>query len=258
MSRTMSMMRCATSIYVLLSVYLQTTVPLMAAEEKPDGAWQRLLEYWRWQRFWYGSSDADRYYSVGAKDQVRLFWVANGGLQSIGICSQAGGLCQFYPDIDKGWLKIEKSIANGTPRAKLEDEFIRDTYDQFPPMQIGDRRAAVMKVVYPAWQVPRAVQDRKVRPADELARLIKLVRCPEGKYKCQSRLLVPFYTESDPRVLIYRECQGACNGSNAVIVMPQLIDNQWFLGATNLDSSKDFVERTRQQIERSVMWRVEE
>lgn len=245
-------------IYLFLIAFLLNGRSLMASSVKADDVWQRLLEHWRWQRFWYGASDADQYYSVGAKDQVRLFWTAAGVSRGIGICSQRVALCQFYPDVDRGWLKSERSVPKGSSRAGAEEAFIRDAYDQFPPTPDGFRQTTTRSIVFPPWQVPLATQERTMRGADELARLIKLVRCGQGKRSCRSKVLVPFYRETDPRVLIYRECHVSCDGSNPVIVMVQLIDKKWYLGATNIDSSKAFVEKTRQQIERTVMLRIEE
>jgi hypothetical protein len=108
-------------------------------------------------------------------------------------------------------------------------------------------------VTLPGLDPPLAIRERKARPADEVAALVERVLPSRERAACKTHLLIPFYSDTDPVVPIYRESSAQCSHPGRTILLLRLSDGQWFMGATNSDSSPSFVKSTRSQIEKALM-----
>src|ERR1700688_3753341 len=59
-------------------------------------AFGRLVENWRWSRYWFGSSGIDDVYKPGTKIAALLFWTKKDRRPKTGLCSFDLSLCVAY------------------------------------------------------------------------------------------------------------------------------------------------------------------
>lgn len=243
--------------FILASIFFLSMGRLGATPKAADIALSRLLELWRWQRYWYESSDADSFYRPGTRTEIRLFWIESGTKGGIGLCVRELRRCQFYPDVERGWLRTEKRLAGDSAKLRGEEQFIREALEEFPLKDVEKVHDEVRTLAFPDWEPPLAIRNREMRPAAELSSLVERIGCSTKTRGCQITILVPFYADSDPSVFIYRECRAGCGDRNTAVLLVRLVDEKWVIGATNVILSESRVRRARKQIERAIMWRID-
>lgn len=127
-----------------------------------------------------------------------------------------------------------------------------------PPASESEYATEAVTITFPKLDPPKALLERKPRPADEIQNLLRILGCRGDTKGCKYHLLIPFYSPSDLDVPLYRECLRDCAATTAqpVILYPKMIEGDWWLGATSVTKDPKQVKRTREQIEKALMLQV--
>ena len=107
-------------------------------------------------------------------------------------------------------------------------------------------------IVLPALDPPDAIKERRARPSSETEALVANLGCDPDRPSCKFHLMVPFYSQNDLWVPVYRECPD-CRNPRPMIVFMRYVEGHWWHGAGDFDDNRDFVDRTRRKIEKALM-----
>ena len=233
---------------------------------------EELADHWRWSQYWRGTTDLGPKYREGLSFQALFFWRIDRTYPDLGFCSNALAVCLYYERVAPMMARgpDEMKMAPGEDLQSAFKRLVAETFKlpllrsqyRLPgvrPPQPEDYATEIQTIVLPALDPPRAVRERKPRPAKELEELKEAVGCPGEKERvgCRRRLLIPFYNETDPQVSVYRECSKECSFTKPAILFPKLLeDGHWFMGATNTTVDPSLVRAARRQIEKALMLEV--
>jgi len=219
----------------------------------------QLVEHWLWKQYWYGASELGTRYRTGQEFQALAFWRADEKPPSVGFCSTELGICQFYPDTTTIGASFEAKMALREDAQSAFRRFLRDSFGQnasslvnLPEPSASDYVAETVKIVLPAITAPEAIRARRVRPPAETDALSAALSCLPDQSGCKVHLLIPFYSENDPWIPVYRECS-RCPNTKPMIIFMRRIEGTWWHGARDFDDGPDFVRRTRRRIEEALM-----
>lgn len=81
---------------VLTSVFFSAG----AEEQSAQSVFDRLVEHWRWQKYWLGKSGVDDIYVEGKTATALIFWAKKEGVPKVGLCSPGLGFCIAAADPD--------------------------------------------------------------------------------------------------------------------------------------------------------------
>jgi hypothetical protein len=220
---------------------------------------KQLIEHWQWKHYWYGTTELGSMYQADREFQAFLFWRANEIPGSVGFCSTDLGVCQFYPDTKNSVVSSEMKVASGDNLQSAFRHFLRTSFNQNalarmiePELKEADYVAEAVKIYLPPLEAPEAIRERRVRPIAETNALLDTLACLKDQPGCSAHLLIPFYSDSDIYVPVYRECK-RCPYPGPKVIFMRLVEGKWWHGARDFDDSPDSVNRTRRQIEKALM-----
>jgi len=249
-------MNCALS-FVLASVLVVAGCFGQASEA--DRQVRRLVEYWRWKQYWFGTTELGAKYSAGREFRALLFWRTDQTPPSVGFCSADLGVCQFYPNLSFAVNSSEMQVPSGDEPQCAFERFLATSFAQKTVLVVRSREAKaadyateMVKITLPALDPPEAIRNRRVQPRFETDALIANLSCLPDQPGCKVHLMVPFYSHSDPFVPVFRKCSG-CPDPKPMVIFMRLIDGNWWHGARDFDSSPDSVSRTRSQIQKALL-----
>jgi hypothetical protein len=225
----------------------------------------QLYEHWLWQAYWEGATDLDSKYTPGRQFSSLFFWQKNDADPSIGFCSEALGFCRFYQSLRYIPIPLETKITSGEDSRSAFQRFLGNSFGKYdsplgqgrqhPPAPSPDDYAVEMvTIALPALDPPNAIRERNPPPRARTDALLAKFGCSLDKRECDYYLLIPFYSESDFDVPIYRECLAKCNFPPAIL-FPKWIDEEsvWWQGAMDITSDPAQVKRFKQQIEKALL-----
>lgn len=225
----------------------------------PDQHVKQLIEHWRWKQYWGGTTELGAMYSAGREFQALLFWRTDEMPPSVGFCSADIGVCQFYPNTPGSEDSFEIKVPFGDDPRSAFRRFLAGSFGQ-KPFLVGrpeepkgaDYSTELVKITLPSLDPPEAIRDRKAQPRAETEALVASLSCPPDYPGCKVHLLIPFYSHIDPWVPVFTECS-KCPKPKPMIIFMRLIEGNWWHGAMDFNDSSDFVDRTRKQIEKTLM-----
>ncbi len=220
---------------------------------------QQLIDHWQWKQYWYGTTELGSLYSAGREFRAIVFWRTDDMPPSVGFCSADLGLCQFYPDTFHAFASYQMRLSDGESPQSAFERFRIDSFGQnsllgrSPVPAKNDYATATLDIKLPALLPPQAIRDHRNRPAAEIDALAAALKCLPDDAGCMVHLLIPFYSPSDPWVPVFSACSG-CANSKPMIIFMRLVDGHWWHGARDYDDSTAFVNRTRDQISKALMF----
>lgn len=219
----------------------------------------KLYDHWRWRQYWDDATELGTLYDPGRKFHVLLFWRKDDAPPSLGFCSTDLGVCQFYPDIAQAAVNTEMKIPTGDDQLSAFRRFLESSFAQKPSLPAGspqprgpDFLLESTDIVLPVLDPPDAIKERELRPVAETEALVATLGCPPGPPNCKRHLMIPFYSENDLWVPVYRECTDCYNPRPTIIFM-RYVEGHWWHGARDFDDRREFVDRTRGKIEKALM-----
>ena len=82
---------------VIYCVMLSLTACARADGPDPGkDVFDRLVENWRWSRYWFDNTGIDDVYVEGKRVSALIFWAKEGRRQKSGMCSVELSLCVSY------------------------------------------------------------------------------------------------------------------------------------------------------------------
>lgn len=229
--------------------------------------WGQLLHRWRWMQYWQNTTDLGSKYRAGRQVRILFFWRGDDLVDSMGFCSGTLEVCQFYPSVSTILNHFEMAVLPGGDLRAAFKKFAEEAFEQYqsplyqgqprpPGPREGEYKTELISITLPMLDPPEVILKHQVRPRSELDALVRQLGCISTT-QCKFHLLIPFYSDHDLWVPVYRECPEDCGASRSpVILFPKLTEGRWWLGATNLDADPDYVSRTRQRIEKALMLEV--
>mgnify|MGYP003704434229 CR=1 FL=1 len=215
---------------------------------------RELTDHWRWVQYWEGTTELGSMYRPGLQFQALLFWHTTPMPPSSGFCASEMGVCRFYPNIKFTPQSSEMKI-----QAKQE---LRSAFRSFASSRFGEKvslpelpsaadfTTEVVRVTLPPLDVPDAIRDRRMPPQRETDALLESLSCEQVQQRC--RLLIPYYSPSDPWVPVYSEC-ASCAKSTGMIIFMRLVEGHWGHGPMDYVDRPEVVTRIRRQIENALM-----
>ncbi len=219
---------------------------------------KQLIEHWRWKQYWEGTTELGAMYSPGRQFQALLFWRTDQMPPSVGFCSADLGVCQFYPNAPRNENTFEMKVPSGDDLRSAFRRFLADSFGEKPltgrPLgqKAGDYTTEMVRMTLPALDPPKAIRDRRPQPRAETDALVASLSCLSDQPRCKVHLMIPFYTDSDPSVPVFRECSG-CPNPKPMIIFMKFIEGNWWHGAMDFNDSPEIVARTRNRIAKALM-----
>jgi hypothetical protein len=215
-----------------------------------------LTEHWRWKQYWEGTTELGSLYRAGRAFQALIFWHTSEMPSGVGFCSTELAVCQYLlaetvyemklppgDDLRSGFKRfLDSGLGLSAP-----------SLYQLPPERENNYTSEPTKIVLPMLDPPKPIRDREVRPPAEIEALAKSLGC--GVYEktgCKIRLLIPFYSLSDPYIPVYRECP-PCVGLKPAVFFMRFDEGRWWRRATDFTDDPITVDRMRRQIEKALM-----
>lgn len=223
---------------------------------------RRLLKYWDWQQYWTGTNDLGKSYGANRKVEALVFWDPKHKPESVGFCSPSLGKCLFYENLRRYSSSSSMPIAiSESPRAALE-RFVSESRrigakEIIPTESFGEIESAIVSVTLPVLTIPTAIQNRRIPEPVDLELLIANLACDFKHTGCKTHLMIPFYSNDDPYVPVFRQCSQCANSKPMIIFMRHVNDKwKWWHGALDytdeVQSVKEYKNRIRQGLLREV------
>lgn len=174
----------------------------------------QLLEHWRWQQYWNGSTDLGGLYRAGREFHALLFWHADSMFPGAGFCSAELRICLYdknQPAYDEG---NQMAIVGGEDEASAFTRFRETAFGDrqhslipLPVLRESDYPTERVKILLPALDPPEAIRDRRTPDQGAVDNLVTQLTgdCGPG---CKVHLLLPYFNVHDSNVPIYFECSG--------------------------------------------------
>ena len=231
----------------------------LAATPVAHGRLTKLYDYWRWKQYWDDTTELGTLYAAGRQFHALLFWRTDDMPPSLGFCSTELGVCQFYPDLGHSASNTQMKTSMGEDPLSAFRRFLAGSFDQklfplahLPEPKEGDFSVESTDIVLPTLDPPDPIKGRKVRPVAETEALVANLGCPPDLPACKLHLMIPFYSENDVWIPVYRECLN-CDYRRPVIIFMRYIQGHWWHGAMDSNNNSEFVDRTRGKIEKALM-----
>ena len=220
----------------------------------------QLVEHWRWEQYWNGSTALGSLYRVGREFQAQLFWRTAEAQPGVGFCSIDLGICLYgrtQPNYDAGdQMKTAPGEDLGSAFARFrETAFGLMRRFRLPIPNEATYATELVKVTFPPLDPPEAIRDRQAPPQDQVKALVDhLAACHPG---CKVHLLIPFFTQNDSFVPVYFECTGCQIPKTIVRAMwSGEPDRGWWTPISSWGHDPADVDRTRRLIEKALMLEV--
>ncbi len=138
-----------------------------------DERLKQLVEHWRWEQYWNGSTELGPLYRAGREFEALLFWRTGGVQPGVGFCSIDLGIC-LYGRTQPNYYASDPMKT--TPGEDLRSAFARFRETAFGLMSrfrlpIPDEttyETERVKVTLPPLGPPGPIRDRKAPPQDEV------------------------------------------------------------------------------------------
>lgn len=215
----------------------------------------QLIEHWRWQQYWKGSTELGPLYRVGREFKALLFWPTDERRTEIGFCSLDLALC-FYAGGDRMSIRLgedlQAALKNFSNRAFEEDP---QAAIAVPIPDVSDLATEVTRIKLPALDPPESIRDRKRPPQKAIDALVnQLTACGVG---CRAHLIIPYFSPNDPDVPVYFECTG-CQVPKTIVRAMWGGDDivQWWTPISSWGHDPGDVSRARRLIEKALMLEV--
>jgi len=219
---------------------------------------KQLVEHWRWEQYWNGSTELGPLYRAGREFQALLFWRTDERLPGIGFCSIDLGICLYdkdQPAYDAGdQMKISPGEDLRSAMAHFRETAFGGAAHSLIRLPIPDEASyttELVKITLPPLYPPEAIRDRKAPPQDQVEALARLADCGLG---CKAHLLIPYFSSNDPWVPVYFECTGCQIPKTIVRAMwSGEPDRVWWTPISSWGHEPADVGRTRRLIEKALI-----
>lgn len=240
-------------------------------DESSAQTFDRLVEGWRWSRYWFGSSGVDDVYSPGKKITALVFWTKKERRPKRGLCSSDLSLCVAYsgpyltPHAERVRIDpktpLQQAFASFVSSGFGGDEVYQSVAERLHPADFDFEEKVV---TLPPMDAPSPVLTRTVpeEASREAQRVRRLLGCgpidarsrPAG---CSGTLVFAFYGPADPYWFVLRTCSAACEFGGDAIEELTRGDRGWEVTSGGfVNSPRAEVERLRQQIQKAEMFRL--
>jgi hypothetical protein len=215
-----------------------------------------LTEHWRWKQYWTGGTELGPLYVPGRTFEALIFWHKNETQPGVGFCSTELQLCQYLLEGTVYSMKVGADEKLPLAFRRFLDESLGlsspSLYRASPEHEDNYTRQQ-LKFILPALDPPQAIRVHAARPTAEIDALSNSIGCQSfDKAGCKVRLLIPFYSPSDPYVPVYRDCP-LCANPKPMILFMTLHEGTWWHRATDFTDDANAVDRTRRLIEQALM-----
>lgn len=233
----------------------------------PDEVFQRIVENWRWQHYWFGKTGIDDFYREGKQVSALIFWNMNQMQPIRGMCSPNLQTCVAYSGIylDPAPRRMQMP-ASATARQGF-DAFVSSGLSDpahitsADGLKSSDFQSTEISITLPALNPPDAISRREVSAEErkEAERISRLFRCtgeratvPGG---CKGELIFAYHGPDDPYWFVLRSCSEACTSKAETVEMLRRGDTGWEITSAGLVENQKEIERLKGQIERAAMFR---
>lgn len=242
--------------FSVMSASLLLTARCLAQTTDADRHIMQLTEHWRWKQYWEGTTELGSLYRPGRAFQALLFWRTSTMPSSVGFCSTELGVCQYLLAETVYEMKVPPGDDLGSGFKRFLDgglSLSSPSLYQLPPEREDSYTSELTRIVLPTLDPPKPIRDKEARPPSEIEALEKSLTCASyEKADCKVRLLIPFYSLSDPYIPVYRECP-RCVYPMPTIFFMRYNEGNWSYRTTDFTNSPDSVDRIRRQIEKARM-----
>jgi hypothetical protein len=235
-------------------------------------AFDRLVEGWRWSRYWFGSSGIDDVYTPGKNITALLFWTKKDRRPKTGMCSSDLSLCIAYsgpylsPHVERTQIDsktpLRQAFASFVNNGFDGDESYMSANDRLHPADFASEEKTVTLPALdpPSSVVTRAVPDEASREAQRLKRLLGCGPLDAGNSpsSCSGTLVFAFYGTADPYWFVWRTCSTACQFGGDAIEELTRGDAGWEVTSGGfVNTPKAEVERLKEQVQKAEMFRLQ-
>jgi hypothetical protein len=218
---------------------------------------KQLVEHWRWEQYWNGSTELGPLYRAGREFEALLFWRTSKAPPDLGFCSIDLGVCHYGPTQPNFDLVDRMKISAGEDLRTALKHFSTSAFEEDPHAiiqdgipDVADLTTELVKITLPPLDPPRPIRDRKAPPQDEVQALVRsLLGC---KPDCKAHLLIPYFSSDDPWVPVYFECT-VCQVPKTIIRAMWAGEGQWWTPISSWGHDPADVARTRRLIEKALM-----
>ncbi|MGC3956543.1 MAG: hypothetical protein QM813_00780 [Verrucomicrobiota bacterium] len=211
-------------------------------KEKAETRIERLFARWRWWRHWYGETELGGAYYAGRRIEFVFFWPSGEAPDEIGFCANELSLCQHYRSIVHYLGNDARPMAAGEDVKAAAQHFV-----EWLPKKEYTFHHVFLEL--PPLSPPRSIVARKSPPPDELKELASRFQCRPDQANCSVEVMVPFYDDEDPRVLVYwnMKCATCADWKPSIIAMTR-IDKRWAYRISDVVNDPKIVARVRDRI----------
>ncbi len=256
---------------ILLAVVVMLAADTSIRADKEGQVFERIVENWRWTRYWFGKTGIDDAYVEGKKISALIFWNKNDSQPINGLCSSELSLCVAYLGAHLDPFERRMQIAPGVAQQQAFASFInsglRDSSQimAVEGLSVADFQVEQKSVTLPILEPPSSILLREV-PAEaprEAERVKSLFGCwgvesetrPRG---CSGSLTFAYYGDADPYWFVLRSCATACEFKGESVEMLRRGDHGWEVTSGGfVGSPQAEVERLKRQIEKAKMLQLE-
>ena len=251
-----------------LSCCLALALAACARNDAATRRFESLVEYWRWNNYWAGTTYLGQKYVPGRSVRLLMFWhdrePPDGNDQwawsLIGFCSEDLNVCQAYPNVTTALPTGEMEIGGLNSRAAFQ-KFVNEKLhngDGIPrerSLTIDEFATQEISVVLPNLDPPRPIRNReeRVKLNEEVQDLLKPLGCQGPSGITKPHLLIPYYGDTDPAIFVYRECGPEVEPPRVSVAVTRREEGIWYVSAMSLIRDENEVRRLRKLIEGALM-----
>jgi hypothetical protein len=232
----------------------------------------RLVEGWRWSRYWFGSTGIDDVYTAGKNIEALVFWTKKDRRPKSGLCSSDLSLCIAYsgpylsPHVERSHIDpktpIKQAFISFVTNGFGGDESYMNASGQLHPTDFDSEEIAV---TLPAVDAPASILTRTVPQgaSQEAQRLKRLLGCAPLDAEnhldsCTGTLVFAFYGPTDPYWFVSRTCSTACPFGGDAIQELTRGDTGWEIRSAGfVNTPRAEVERLKAQVQKAEMFRLQ-
>jgi len=229
----------------------------------------KYVEQVRWARYWDARDEPYKNYTEGKSATLLLFWTSNPHRLKWGFCSVDIAICVANPSIEGGSGYRQLEVASSLSPRQAFGSFAGQNYGDggasFPSLNEKDFEFEERKIVLPVLGLPASIANSTspesfTLDAEEIRRSMSCWR--EGKERpsgCKGTLVLPFYSNADPRLYVLRTCSQDCDQEFRGDAIQSFTSGPggWYTRGANFSNNPIDVESYKPKIEKSAVLRIE-
>lgn len=229
----------------------------------------KYVEQVRWARYWDARDEPFKNYTEGKSTTLLLFWTSNPHRLKWGFCSTEMAICVANPSTEDGSGYVQVEVDSSLAPQKAFNSFASKNYGdgdaKFSSLSEKDFEFEEHKVVLPALGLPASIKN-SMHPesltldAEDVRQFVSCWR--QGKKRlpdCRGTLVLPFYSNADPRWYVLRTCSQGCDSEFRGDAIQSFTPGPggWYTRGANFTNNPADVELYKPKIEKSSVLKIE-